>query len=85
MLRLKITTDKTFVMDEVESITQLTDLGNKKIDYAYSAIDDDNPKYNYFEIQVNGMKKILAVSGKVEQWEVPETEQKINTWDKPGG
>jgi hypothetical protein len=85
MLRLKITTDKTVVMDEVESITKLTDLANKKIDYAYSSVDDDNPGYNYFEIQVNGMKKILAVAGKVEQWEVPDTAQKIKTWDQSGG
>ena len=82
MLKLKITTDKTFVMNEIESIVQLTESGNRKIDYLFSSFDDDNPEYNYFEIQVNGMTKILAVAGKVEQWEVPETAQKINEWEK---
>ena len=82
MLKLKITTDKTFMMDEVETINQLSDIGNKKIDYACSDPTDDNPDYNYFEIQVTGMKKILAVAGKVEIFEKPDTYQLVDTIDK---
>lgn len=82
MLNLKIITDKTINMDGLESCTELQELGEKKIDYKFWDINDNNPKFNYFEIGMNGEIKILAVSGKVEIWEIPDTATKINEVEK---
>lgn len=83
MLRLKITTNKTFILDEITSMTKLLNLGGRNIDMKYSDPGDSEPKFNYFELLINGVPKVLAVSGKVEQWEIPETETKVTEWEKP--
>jgi hypothetical protein len=83
MMKLKITTDKTFRMYGIDSITPLQSIDGRQVDYRYSDPADTNPVYNYFEIAMNGNTKVLAVSGKVEQWEIPDTAQKVDEWEKP--
>lgn len=83
MMKLKITTDKTFWMDGITAITKLENLNGKQIDYQYSDPAEENPEFNYFEVVINGSTKVLAVAGKVEQWEIPDTSNKIEEWNKP--
>lgn len=82
MIKLKITTNKMFTMDSIDSITLSQNLNGRQIDYRYSDPTDIDPKYNYFELEINGVTKILAVAGKVEEWDTPNTEQKTREWEK---
>lgn len=82
MIKLKIKTNKMFRMDGIDSITPLQNLNGRQIDYRYSDPWDTDPRYNYFELEINGVTKILAVAGKVEEWDTPDTEQKTREWEK---
>lgn len=81
-MKLKITTDKTFWMDGITAVTKLENADGKQVDYQYSDPAEENPEYNYFEIVIKGTEKVLAVAGKVEQYDIPDTAQKITEWEK---
>lgn len=85
MIKLKITTDTVFSISGIVSITKVEDIGTRNIDYKYFNTIEPNSKFNFFEVDFGGNIKILAVAGKVEQWESPDDEQKITEWDKPKG
>ena len=63
MVKLKITIDKTFMMDGIDSITLLQNLNGQQIDYRYSDPTDTDPKYNYFELIMNGIFSPVMRSG----------------------
>ena len=69
-------------MDGIDSITLLQNLNGQQIDYRYSDPTDTDPKYNYFELIMNGITKIFAVAGKVEEWYTPDTKEKTREWEK---
>jgi len=79
---LRITLDREITMDEIQSCTKITAPVDGKADYKYSTPGEIDPKYAYFQIQINGKEKILAVAGKVELYNVPVTETLTDTWDK---
>ena len=79
-IKLKITTDKTFYMT-VTSVIK-TDLNNRQIDYRYYDPGRKPFSFNYFEVGINEVIKILAISGKVEQWEFSDIAEKKDEWEK---
>lgn len=80
MHKLRITTDKIIIMDGIEGCDEISPWDNRPIDYKYSF--EENPKYRYYDIMMNGEHKTIAVNGKVELIENPMEENIIDTWDK---
>jgi len=80
MYKLKITTDREFSMEGIESCTEIGSLDGKKIDYAYGDVSQND--YRYFEVEMSGITKIVAIAGDVELIEVPIVENIIQTYDK---
>jgi len=79
-MKLKITTDKTIIMEGIQSCTEISPWDNRQIDGKYTF--EEEPKLKYFDIVINGNHKTLAVNGSVELIEIPVTENSVQTWDK---
>lgn len=80
MLKLRITTNKTIIMDGIEGCNEISPWDDRPIDYKYSF--EENPKYQYYDIIIKEENKTLAVNGSVQLIDIPVTETVLQIWDK---
>ena len=83
-MKLKITIDnKVISLDEITNCTKLISKPEDREIYgSFSSKQEENPKFAYFDIEMEGKTYLYQIAGKVELFNIPVTETLTDTWEK---